>query len=65
MTQAPVSSTSSTLSGALHLALRWSSIRYLIFRLRLHSRLGLYWHKRHPASPQPVLLRHACVNRLL
>ena len=59
VTAIPFSSTSSTRSGALHLALSWSSIRYLFFKLRLHKRLGLNWHKMHPGSPQPVLLYYS------
>lgn len=62
MWQLPWSSTSSTRSGALHLAFRWSSIRYFCFTLRVHSRLGLYWHRMQLVSPQPVDLRRAWVG---
>jgi len=55
----PFSSTTSTRSPAPHLALRWSSIRYLFLRLRLQMRLGLYWHRTQEVSPQPELLRSA------
>ena len=54
---APCSSTSSTRSGAPHLAFRWSSMRYFCFTLRVHKRLGLYWHSPHVMSPHPVDLQ--------
>lgn len=58
----PCSSTSSTRSGAPHLALRWSSMRYFCFTLRVHRRLGLYWHSTQLMSPQPVdLVRRGAV----
>lgn len=61
---APESSTSSTRSGALHLAFRWSSIRYFCLTFRVHRRLGLYWQSPHTTSPQPVDLHvHLVVRR--